>query len=131
MSNEVKNEVKIGNKLRLCRESMNPKKTQQEIADALGIQRTYLSALERDEGLPSYDLLAKIVEFYNTSFDFIFGHQQYDKRQYMFRPELSVSEERTLYQPDTIQQVIWLMRDLPEEKQQAILKIAQVVKDLN
>lgn len=68
-------EISFGSRLRYCRENLQPKRNQEEIARDLGVSRTYLSDLERDVKQPSHELLARIVEYYKTSFDYLYGYQ--------------------------------------------------------
>ena len=127
----MKSDIRFGKQLRLCRETLYPHKTQEEVAEDLGIGRDHLIKVEGDKSQPSYDLLVKMVEYYKTSFDFVFGYQPPNKQKYLPSPTLAIHEERASYQPDNTQTMIWLMRDLPEEKQRAILDIAKIVGNLN
>ncbi len=61
-------------------------KTQQDIADILGITRPAYTAYESGNRQPDYETLNKLAEFYNSTTDYLLG------RSNNRRPELLVKE---------------------------------------
>lgn len=58
----------VGERLRKLRGS----RSQQAVADAIGISQTALSAYENDERIPRDPVKKRIAEYYNRSVGFIF-----------------------------------------------------------
>ena len=61
--------MNIGIKIREARKIK--KITQQELADAIGITRNYISDLENDRYVPSVKTLAKVSKFLNIDLNFL------------------------------------------------------------
>jgi transcriptional regulator with XRE-family HTH domain len=76
----MQSEIKIGQQLQRCRKTLKKGKTQAEVAADLGISRGYLIAIETDRNQPSYDLLVRLADYYDTTLDFLFGRDQASSR---------------------------------------------------
>lgn len=63
--------VLIGNKLKKLRKSRGL--TQEELGNLLGVAKSSVSMYERDFRRPSYEVLIRYVDIFNTSSDFILG----------------------------------------------------------
>lgn len=57
---------------RRLRELRGFDRTQDEVADALGISRTILSKYENGRAIPGGDIVVKLAGFYGVSTDYIF-----------------------------------------------------------
>lgn len=66
----------LGGKLKYLRDLNN--KTQQDVADILGITRPVYIAYEQDKRNPNYEILLKISNYYNVSTDFLLGRVEAD-----------------------------------------------------
>ena len=60
--------MSTGTKLKALR----GKKTQQQVADDLGITKSALAMYERDERIPRDEIKVKIASYYNESVQFLF-----------------------------------------------------------
>lgn len=60
--------MNTGTKLKALR----GKKTQQQVADDLGITKSALAMYERDERIPRDEIKVKIASYYNESVQFLF-----------------------------------------------------------
>lgn len=60
--------MSTGTKLKALR----GKKTQQQVADDLGITKSALAMYERDERIPRDEIKIKIASYYNESVQFLF-----------------------------------------------------------
>ena len=70
--------VDFGEKLKSLRTAKGL--SQDQLAKRLLITKSMISAYENSIRLPSYDVLYKIVLFFNVSIDFFFG---FDKRRFL------------------------------------------------
>lgn len=61
----------LADRLRLLRSQEN--KTQQQVADYLGITRPAYTAYEKGNRTPDYDLLTKIADYFGVSTDYLLG----------------------------------------------------------
>ncbi|QDZ98944.1 XRE family transcriptional regulator [Lysinibacillus fusiformis] len=68
---ELRGEIMLGVRLKYLRKSKN--KTQQDIADVLGITRPAYTAYEQGKRNPDYGILEKIADYYNVSVDYLLG----------------------------------------------------------
>lgn len=57
---------------RRLRELRGFDRTQDEVADALGISRTILSKYENGQTIPGGDIAVKLAGFYGVSIDYLF-----------------------------------------------------------
>jgi len=64
----------LGVRLKYLRKSNN--KTQQDIADILGITRPAYTAYEQGKRNPDYEILEKIADYYNVSIDYLLGRTE-------------------------------------------------------
>lgn len=63
--------IKIGEELRKLRKSNGY--TQEKIAEEVDVSTRYISDIEQDRAKPSYEILIKLCNIYNTSLDQIFS----------------------------------------------------------
>lgn len=64
--------MNIGKKLKSLRKSRNL--TQTELGKRLGIPTSTLGMYERNKRTPSPDILAKYIDFFDVTYDYIFGN---------------------------------------------------------
>lgn len=67
--------VKIGNTLKELRNSLG--KTQQSVADELGISRVNYTRYETNASCPDFDTLVLLADYYDVSLDFLFGRSNH------------------------------------------------------
>lgn len=79
----------------------NAKKTQQEIADYLGITRSAYTAYEINRRTPDHETLSKLAKFYDVSVDYLMGRdnskltkdeRDIAKQLILFREEIENSD---------------------------------------
>lgn len=63
--------IKIGNVLQAIRKSHGY--TQEKMAEEIEVSTRYIGDIEQDRAKPSYEILVKICNLYNTSLDQIFS----------------------------------------------------------
>lgn len=51
------------------------KKTQEEIANVIGVTRPAYTAYERGTRTPDYDVLKTLADYYEVSIDYLLGHK--------------------------------------------------------
>jgi len=54
--------------------------TQAKLAEDLGVSPSYIGTLEQGRGKPSFELMEKIIAFYNIDANLFFGKSQKDSR---------------------------------------------------
>ena len=80
--------MKFGEKLKELRNEKEM--TQPEMAEAFGIEQSYLSKLENDKSLPSNDILVRILEVFGLNIaDVVDGLDQSSKNQLRALPEVA------------------------------------------
>lgn len=62
----------IQNKIKEFREKQKPKMTQEQLAEQIGIARTYLSEIENNKYEPSVGMALRIARVLNTMVEYIF-----------------------------------------------------------
>ena len=65
---------RISNQIRRLRFNNN-EMTQQMLADAVGVSRQTIVAIEKDKYSPSLEVAFKIAEYFNVSLDQVFQYQ--------------------------------------------------------
>ena len=87
--------MSLGSRLRERRELKG--KTQNEVADDLGISNVRLSRYESDERKPDPELLAKLADYYDTTVDYLVGRTddpsrpKSDTKAYDIDPNINVA----------------------------------------
>lgn len=79
----------LGVRLKYLRKSNN--KTQQDLADILGITRPAYTAYEQGKRNPDYGILEKIADYYNVSVDYLLGRTD----------KVDMSTDKVYPQPDS------------------------------
>ncbi|SDI17826.1 DNA-binding transcriptional regulator, XRE-family HTH domain [Alteribacillus persepolensis] len=75
----------------------NNKKTQQDMADILGITRPAYTAYERGTRNPDYETLQKIADFFDVSTDYLLGRTDKNQSDWNAKlPELTDKDERDI-----------------------------------
>lgn len=92
------------------------KKTQQEVADFLGISRPAYTAYERGNREPDYEILKNIASYFEVSTDYLLGHSD--------TPSLTNEEEfhAFLNNPDL---ELWY-KELPENDEEDLEALKQM-----
>lgn len=73
----------IGERIQILRN--NKKMTQVQLAKALKISKSSISAYERDERVPTADVIISLAKYFNVSTDFILG---------LIRKEVSLTQRK-------------------------------------
>lgn len=68
------------------------KRTQQEMADAIGISRPAYTAYENGNRKPDYDILNKIVDLLETNSDYLLGRSNDSSPPVTYNKELATSD---------------------------------------
>ncbi|WP_077247390.1 helix-turn-helix domain-containing protein [Pseudobacillus wudalianchiensis] len=102
------------------------KRTQQEVADFLGITRPAYTAYERGTRQPDYELLRKLADYYDVSTDFLLGRtnnfnietdDEKEMKEFFNNPELNLFFKE--------------MKESPEEQLEELREIWEVIKKRN
>ena len=73
----------FGDKIKLLRESREPKLTQQQLAKAIGVNQNKISRIESNSFEPNLQDIVKLATFFNVSSDYLLSLPQgmlYPKR---------------------------------------------------
>lgn len=73
-----KNESRIKNNIRRLRFDAN-ELTQQDLADAVGVSRQTIVAIEKDKYSPSLELAFRIAHYFNTPLEEVFSFHPDEK----------------------------------------------------
>ncbi|KKX53275.1 helix-turn-helix domain-containing protein [Brevibacillus borstelensis] len=84
------------------------KRTQDEVADGIGISRARLSHYENERHEPDGDMYKRFADYYKTTVDYIMGHTD--------DPSPIVTEDDSEYAKDMLRRI----RSLSPEKQRII-----------
>ncbi|GIN71284.1 hypothetical protein J14TS2_17590 [Bacillus sp. J14TS2] len=116
--------------VRLSSLRKNKNKTQQEMADYLGITRPAYTAYERGNRQPDYETLQKIADFFDVSTDYLLGRTDNSKTITVAGQDISLSpEELKLF--EELKKHPILFHDLasdPEEKVKELIKLFKMKK---
>lgn len=66
----------IKERLKELRQEMG--KSQQAVADAVGVSQSTIAGYEVGDRLPSYEILVKLCVYFNTSADYLLGLRDYE-----------------------------------------------------
>lgn len=88
------------------------------------------AALRIGEKKPSITTLGKICVAYKCTADWLIGLSNEPKQKSIPIPALTINETRIEYQADITQRMIWLLRDISEDKKRAILDVAKIIAEL-
>lgn len=126
----------LGVRLKYLRKSNN--KTQQDIADILGITRPAYTAYEQGKRNPDYEILEKIADYYNVSLDYLLGRivsvdTDINQNSLYFNPSPSMSNEyiQNASRVSRQKQMSSIPQRLKELRKEARLTQAEVAKYLN
>ncbi|VDG98864.1 HTH-type transcriptional regulator immR [Lysinibacillus sphaericus] len=92
------------------------KRTQQEIADYIGITRPAYTAYERGTRNPDYEILQKLANYYDVTTDYLLGHSD--------NPEKTSDEEFESFANDP--ELKRWYRELPESDEEDLQKLRQM-----
>lgn len=121
----------IGKRLILLRGS----RTQQEIADALGISRARYSHYENGRNEPDLAALNHMAEFFQVTVDYLLGRNETyvkeDRSDYEGRFIKDIQELSELFQMDPDSYRFWLeYRKATEENRKNFLQLWKVMMEL-
>lgn len=85
---------------RLIKQRKKKKKTQQEMADYLGITRPAYTAYERGNRQPDYETLQKLADFFDVSLDYLLGRTDDPTPPEQKLDEWGLSEEDMVFFKD-------------------------------
>lgn len=101
------------------------KKTQQEMADFLGVTRPAYTAYERGNRNPDYDTLRKLADFFDVTTDYLLGRSDH--------PRLSEKVEKEV--DAEVEELMEIIEGLPEDEKdkmkEKILAYAKGIADAN
>ncbi|WP_342546668.1 helix-turn-helix transcriptional regulator [Lysinibacillus sp. FSL K6-4013] len=106
--------------IRLKALRMQQRKTQQEIADLLGITRQGYAKYENNLGEPDNSTLAKLADYFEVSTDYLLGrtdnpaNTQQEKNEAAFQAFANDPELNVFY------------RELPESDEEAVRKLRNI-----
>ncbi|WP_018131374.1 helix-turn-helix domain-containing protein [Effusibacillus pohliae] len=86
-------------------------KTQQEVADALGISRARYAHYESGRNEPDLDTLVRLADYYHVSLDYLLGRSDIlkeEKEYYKIRLLKEAREIAELFQQDPDSHKFWL-----------------------
>lgn len=99
------------------------RKTQQDVADYLGITRPAYTAYEQGNRNPDYDLLDKLASYFNVSTDYLLGRE--DKKN----PSWGDQEEFEAWVNDpSVDKFYREFKESPEERKKALLAVWEILK---
>lgn len=112
--------ISFGKKLRECREAKGL--SQQELAKKLGSAHTVIGRYERDEMLPSIDVVRKLAEALDTTVGFLLGEA--NDTNILKDPKMMKRLNEINDLPDKDKECVYSLLDafLAKSKLQAILK---------
>lgn len=84
----------LSDRLTFLRKKHN--KTQQQVAEYLGITRPAYTAYETGSRKPDYETIEKLADYYDVSVDFLFGRedQYYEEAERLYEKILELPEEK-------------------------------------
>lgn len=66
----------LGARLKALR-AERPRLSVQEVADAVGVSRSYLSGIENEHDKPGYESFVALADYYQVTLDFLAGRESY------------------------------------------------------
>lgn len=102
----------LGQRLKMLR----GKRTQQEIANQLGIARSRYSHYENDYVQVDFELLQKIADLHNVSIDFLLGREVAITENTLSKEEVEVIEDLRRLEEKDKEYVIELIKRLDGQK---------------
>ncbi|OES45413.1 helix-turn-helix domain-containing protein [Domibacillus iocasae] len=110
----------LGDKLKALR----GKRTQEEVANAIGLSRARYSHYENNRVEPDIDILVKIADYYKVSVDYLVG------RPAIPNPELSEEDQKMLAFFNDPETGLFFreMKEAPEDQLEEMRQIWEVLK---
>ncbi|GLY11343.1 helix-turn-helix domain-containing protein [Bacillus badius] len=111
---------------RLIKLRKENKKTQQQVADFLGITRPAYTAYERGTRQPDYEILQKLADYYDTNTDYLLGRSD--------NPHPMSEDEREMlkfFRNPELNLFFREMKESPEEQLEELREIWEVIKRRN
>lgn len=99
------------------------KKTQQDVADYLGITRPAYTAYEQGNRNPDYDLLSKLANYFDVSTDYLLGREEKQYPSWGDEAEF----EKWLNDPE-VYKFYKEFNESPEERRKALLAVWEILK---
>ena len=98
------------------------KRTQQQVADYLGITRPAYTAYEKGNRSPDYDLLVKLANYFDVSTDYLLGKKNNkDNKEYNEEFEAWINDPRSKI-------LFKEFNESSEEQKEALLKMWEILK---
>ncbi len=118
--------MELSEKLKVLRNALNL--TQQQVADALGIQRSAYAYYEVGKSTPKLKILADIASIYNVTVDELLGRTEFaweELRVMSSNPVIDnwTSNDRINQLSDFEQSVLIRLRLLPSEDKRKIIEL--------
>lgn len=82
------------------------KRSQEEVAEKVGISRARLSHYETERSQPDYDTLSRLADYYGVTIDYILGKSN--------DPRLTADEEKAV--DKKVKELMEIIESMPEEK---------------
>jgi len=100
--------------------------TQQEIADQLGVKRSYISMLESGKNIPSEQLILNISRTFNVSYEWL----KEGKGEMFCEPQKAGGIEIDKEKDFVTWAIMTMLKDMPEDKKKDVLKYTEEKKQL-
>ncbi|WP_458419735.1 helix-turn-helix domain-containing protein [Bacillus pumilus] len=110
--------IMFGNRLKELRK-LN-KKTQDDLANLLGISRQGYSRYEKNETQPDFDSLKKLSNFFNVSIDYLLTGKEFDGSNEEMWKEL-LNPKTQLFFKD--------LKDAPDDKIEELIQFWEFIKN--
>lgn len=97
------------------------KMNQADLAEALGVHQTYVSAIERGKQKPGRDTLIKLSKIFDVTIDYLTGTDTNDKPKYSESEKHFVSEYTKLFPSELSMKVSEVVENYKADTDEAVL----------
>lgn len=91
------------------------KRTQESVANEIGISRARYSHYENGRSEPDNEILSKLAEYYHVSLDDLFGRNELTSLSYSQRIQIPCSELTEKYERDIAKNIENILEELDSE----------------
>jgi transcriptional regulator with XRE-family HTH domain len=118
----------LGERLRILRNQK--KRTQQQVAEYLGITRPAYTAYEKGTRNPDYGILEKLAAYFNVTTDYLLGISEYKEPMHQKADNVdSNQQEFEAWVNDPRSNIFFKeFNESSEEQKEALLKVWEVLK---
>lgn len=106
---------------------LEQKKTQQDLADVLGVRRSTYGEYERSKIVPPYDKIEKLANFFGVSVDWLVGNTNFKTHEEKFGmsdslPDISMEMKQILDQLQNDQKALMFNGKALDDESRELLK---------